>query len=384
MLFSGEIALAQDARAVMPTKITGGDELYDADVELINGKNRLLTSSIVVIEQLFGRDPQATTWVYIGTDVDADGVGGIGDTVRVQIPAAATPLDLIYPAVDVTTTVTASHVAADNPERELALDICADLNADLNFINARWKCEVIKDFSGIFISSKLFNEFGQRSSWSVTTTGTTSVTKAFDDILPRGFATELDRSPNDPRKGILAISGSVVSIPGGVGDIIIENFMTPLLSSDMRVDGSITPVDFFIECSDTKDRLVEEIRFYAGCNGVKFGQFLCKNSDLTNGIEVTLVSEQNSLVMPIIKSTEDFKNKFSFGGSGTGASFRVDVQAGGDQMSASYLLTNPAIIEKCGTNPLGDDYMRVRIRDNLSNIGLNEFEALARGFEREP
>jgi hypothetical protein len=375
--------MGQDSRPVTISKITGSDEVYDADVELINGKNRLLTSSIVVIEQLFGRDNSATTWLYIGTDTDATGVGSAGDTVRVQIPAANTPLNVVYPAVDVTTTVTAACTTDPKPERCLALDICQDLNTDTNFLKG-WKCEVIKDFSGVFISSRIFNEWGERLTWSATSTGTTVVTEAYDDIIRRGFSTELSRSPNNPRSGILAIAGSVISLPGGVGDIIIENFKSASLSPDLRVNGSTTPVDFSVNCSPDKDRLIEEIRLYAGCNGLKFGQFLCKNTDLANGIELTLVSEQNTLILPIIRSTEDFKNKFAFGGSGTGATFRIDIQAGGDQMAASYIFANPAILEKCGTNPSGDDYIQVRIRDRLDNINLNEFEALARGFEQEP
>lgn len=377
------LLLGADNASNINSVVCDPTETYCAGVELVDGKNRLLTDSVVTVEEVFGKDPHATSWFYIGDAKDADGVGAAGDTVRVQIPAAVSPIGTtLYPAVDVTTTVTAAMVAADNPEKELATQICLDLEADANFTLAEWDCIRIKDHSGVFIASELFNEFGERTSWEVTATGTTTVTKAFVAFERRGLPTELARSPNDPRQGILGISGTVISTPGGVGDIILENLKNAG-SADMRVNGSGTSVAFRLECSLTKDRLIQEVRFYGGCNGMKFGQFLCNNQKLSSGIQITFVSEQNTLVLPVIQSTEDFKNKWSFGPAGAGSTFRIDIQAGGDQLTASLIFSAPAIIEKCGTNPLGNDYIQVDIQDRLDNIGLNEFEAIVRGFEEE-
>ena len=127
---------AQDLPPVFPTKITGGDEQYVADVILKDARKALVTDATVTIEQLFGRDPQATSWFYIGTSTDADGVGAIGDTVRVQIPSAVSPIGVIYPTVDVTTTVTSNETLDDSPEEALAKLICSDLNLDTNFKDA--------------------------------------------------------------------------------------------------------------------------------------------------------------------------------------------------------------------------------------------------------
>jgi hypothetical protein len=299
-----------------------------------------------------------------------------------------TPLGVIYPAVDVTTTIQASDVADPNPERAVAFRVCADLEADANFIDAAWHCEVIKDHSGVFIENSLFNEFGERTSWALTCSGTTSCVQAFADIDRRGLPTELSRSPNDPRQGILGIAGTVTSIPGGVGKILLEEFKDSGGSPDMRVNGSNTPVEFTISCAQDEEKLVNEVRLFFGCNGIKFGQFGCKNTALSNGIQFELRSEGTTLVFPFtFKTTEDLKNKFAFGTAGPGGNFRVDIQAGGDQLVASFLFPQPAIIRECGAIPQPDDYMKFTIQDNLSGSqggNLQEMEAIVQGFRQEP
>lgn len=392
VLASSIMLVGADSAPVMNTKVCGDDEIYCADVELINSKRKLLTDATVTVEQVFGQDPHSTTWGYFGTAPDAaedaDGIGAAGDTVRIQIPGAVTPLGTVYPAVDVTTTIQASDVADPNPERAVALRVCEDLEADANFQTAEWNCIVIKDHSGLFIESDLFNEFGERTSWDFTCSGTTSCVKAFDDIIRRGLPTELSRSPNDPRQGILGIAGTVTSIPGGVGDILIEEFKESGGSPDMRVNGSSTPVDFTIDCDADEEKLINEVRIFAGCNGVKFGQWLCKNQALTTGVQFELRSEGQTLTFPFtFKTTEDLKNKFAFGTAGPGGNFRIDIQAGGDQIVAAFLFPQPAIIRRCGSIPTPDDYMKFTIQDNLTGSqggNLNELEAVAQGFRQDP
>ena len=106
---------SQDSIAVGTTKLTGSDELYNVDVILRDGKHALVTDGRVTIDQIFGSDPQATTYFFIGTETDADGVGLAGDTVTITIPAANSPLDLIYPAVLSITTVTPASITIKTP-----------------------------------------------------------------------------------------------------------------------------------------------------------------------------------------------------------------------------------------------------------------------------
>lgn len=390
LLFSAPWAYSADSTPHMNTKLCGADESYCTDVELIDGKKRALVDAIVVVEEVFGKDPHGTSWFYIGTAEDASGVGLAGDTVRVQIPAAVTPIGTVYPAVDVTTTVTSGMVASSNPEVALATQICTDLESDANFLSAQWRCIKIKDHSGVFIESKLFNEFGERTAWSVTATGTTVITQAFTSFIRRGLPTELARSPNDPRQGILGISGTVISTPGGIGDIIVLPLTNGSASSDMRIDCApyvAGTCDFTLSCSSTQDRYVNSFSVFGGCKGIKFGQHLCKNSKLTNGIQIEVRSQAETLNLPIIYATEDWKNKFAFGPSGPGGQFRIDVQAGVDQFISSWAFGNPALIRKCGTAPTPNDYIVIRIRDDLNGSpggNLAEFSALAFGFEKTP
>lgn len=375
-VYSGSLFLNQ---------ITGGDEAFIADVVNNAGRKELLVSATVTVKSLLGKYPNGSAHAFFGANMeDANGIGAAGDTVTITIPAGPIPLVTFYPSVSVVTTVQTSDVSDNLPERAVATRVCNDLNADSDFIAAQWKCQVFKDHGAIFISNKLFNDWGTRTSWTMVCSGTTTCSPADFDLIRRGLETELTVSPNDFRLGVLGIVGTVTQVPGGVGDIFI-NFLVDGSTSDMRIDGSSTAVDYTDGCDSTKDKLVNEIRIYAGCNGMKFAQFLCDNMALTVGISVTIRSDGKELTLPIIKTTEDFKNKFAFGSAGPGGNFRIDVQPGADQMLSSLLFAQPAIIKKCGTNGTGtDDFVRVRISDDLTTVGLAEFESLDVGFLREP
>ena len=216
---------AQDLEPVMPVQITGGDETYKADVTLQAGIRRLETSSVVTVQSTFGLHPQGSTFWFFGTLDDASGIGAAGDTVRLEIDAAVTPLGVIYPAVDYTYTIVAGDISADNPEREVAENFCAGINLDADFISANWKCELPKDFGYVHIVSRLFNEWGTRSSYDLTCSGTTTCNKGEADIEIRSKAAELASSPNDPaRLGFFGVTGTVLTIPGGLGKRFFEFF----------------------------------------------------------------------------------------------------------------------------------------------------------------
>ena len=382
------------SRSLQLTQLTGGDENFIADVvQLGDGSKAVRTSGLVQIDQLFGTPADAVTWFYIGTPSDANGVGLAGDILTVTIAAAPTPLDVVYPAVSVQTTVTAGHLADPKPERALSLSMCADLDGDANFTVA-WKCTVLKDYSGIFINSKLFNEWGERKGcipltncFNVTATGTTTVTLAFNEIERRGLGTELQRSPNDPRLGVLGVSGSFIQQPGGVGDILYE-VLENAGSSNMIVNGSVTPVDFRIECDPVVDKYIDTVRWYGACNGPKLDTFFCSNNALINGFLVSVRSESKDLTLLPLKNTNDFKNKFAFGSAGPGGQFRIDVQSGEDSFTSDLTFAAAAILKKCGTNgTVTDDYIQIKVRDDITGAGggnLSEFEALIIGFKRTP
>jgi hypothetical protein len=176
----------------------------------------------------------------------------------------------------------------------------------------------------------------------------------------------------------VGVSGEVTSTPGAIGDLYIQNALR-LGSSNMLVNGSlVTPIIFSITADALKDIFVEEIRFLGNGNGIKFGQFLSQNNNLTNGILIEIRSDETVTQLPIIYSTDDFKHKFSFG---SGLGFQLSVQAGRDDFMASYNFNATFPIRKSGTY-LIDDYIKIYIRDNLI-ANLLALEFLARGFRKE-
>jgi hypothetical protein len=386
---------AQDAEPVMPVVIQGRDEAHRADVTLQAGIRRLETSSVVTVQSTFGLHPQGSTFFFFGATIeDANGIGAANDTVRLEIPAAVSPIGTtLYPAVDITYTITAGDVAANNPELEVADNFCDLANLDSNFIAANWKCEVARDMGYIHIQSRLFNEWGERTSYTITCSGTTSCNQGFTDIAIRSKAAELAPSPNDPaRLGFFGITGTVLTIPGGLGKRFFEFFTNTdtVPTDDMRQDcdaGSFSAAvcEFFVPVDNDEDVFLSQIRCFGGCNGIKFGQHLCKNSDLANGVKFEIKSDNEVTTLPSIKATEDWKNFFSF--PLPGAAFRIDVQAGGDQFVATFQPELAFVVRKAGTFGAGnDDFVKIIINDDLTGSpggNLAELRCIAEGFREE-
>ena len=354
-----------------------------ATVTLAGGLGKLETNQTISVVTTSGTDPLPDNAFTVTN------AGGIGDTFRVQIPATTfdpTSPDRDLPAIDVTTTITSSEAGDEVAAAQLIVD---DLNADSNFLAGELKAFLIKSERAIVHITlhkkfSLETEFYERSNLSVDVTGSATVVILDLDgkqgIKSRNKPNSLGRDPDNPhRLGVQAISGSVSVTPGEVSDLFIENAKSSG-SANLLVDGSSTPVNFTVPSVADKDRFVQELRFYGQGNGIKFGQFLSKSGagGLTNGIQVTIKSDDDSLILPIYKTTEDFKNKFAFG---DGSNFRIDVQSGKDEFIAIFVFNNPFPIRANGTFST-DDYVEVRIRDNLTS-GVAVFEFLAFGFERE-
>ena len=101
---------------------------------------------------------------------------------------------------------------------------------------------------------------------------------------------------------------------------------------------------------------------------------------MTNGIQVTIKSDDIVTTFLPLFTTSDFKNKFSFGSGAAG--FSVDVEAGGDDFLVVFNFNNPFLMRVEGSFTT-DDFIKIEIRDDLSS-GINEFEFIAKGFEKEP
>lgn len=376
------LPLLGEAFSVQNIKIIDPDAELPVDtVVLPSGKRALQTSGLVQIDQLFGQDPQGTTFFYLGTKDDASGIGAAGDTITIDIVAATPPLNLIYPAVSVTTTVTAGHVADDNPERAVATQICNDLEADANFVASQFQCTVISDFSGVFINSRLYNEFGWRvgctlpaKCFSVTSTGTTIVTEVYTTIEGRGFAAELQRSPNDPRKGVLAIAGSISINSQSVNNIISENLVNPTNGSNMAINGATTSqaYEFFADPTNTNDFFIQKISCYCQGNRIQLANYCSLNSPLSVGMIFSFISEGVTSTFAAIKSTANYKHIFTLGDA---TQYALDVPSGTDDLMATAEF-DPPIVLLAGSG----DKITATVNDNLSQLTAQECRVF--GFKR--
>jgi len=174
----------------------------------------------------------------------------------------------------------------------------------------------------------------------------------------------------------LVLSGDVQTTPGELSDIFNVIAKDSGSSPDMNIDGSSTPVNFRIEADANKDTFVNEIRFSGQDKGIMFGKFFAINSGLTNGVEVTIKSNDNTRILPLLKNTDDLKHRFSI----PVTNFGLDFQASTDDLVAARVFSNPFVLKKQGTFGT-DDFIQIKIQDDLTGMDFFQFGAL--GFFRE-
>lgn len=373
--FNQKVSLDSYGRQI--ARIAGADPSRVADVILEDSVNRLATTSKVTVQALLSFDDFADTWFRILT------TGAIGTQWRIQIAEGAydtTSPDRDAPAIDITTTVTASEVGS---EINLKDKIILTLNTVTNF-NLYWKASGIKDNAMVHIASKEIGDEGERpnlNDFIITITGDGTFDYISDEnrkILRRAKLNTGVKDPRDKRYVTFGISGEVQSVPGAVGDLYLINGQAGA-SKSLLVNGSLTPVVFLISPEADKDLFVQELRFFGSGNGIKFGNFLSQNSALNNGILIEIKSDDIITQLPVIYTTDDFKHKFAFG---QGSGFQLNVQAGRDDFMSSFNFETTFPLRKSGTFAGGDDYIKVTVRDNLS-AGLLLLEFIARGFKKE-
>jgi len=153
-----------------------------------------------------------------------------------------------------------------------------------------------------------------------------------------------------------------------VGDLFFIKAMDGA-SSALAVDGSTTAVEFIVPAEAVKDLVVTSLLFEAFDGGIKVDNFLGLNSPLTNGILIEVKSQDEVFQFLPITNTQEFDSHFAFG---SGRSFSIIFAAGNDSMVSRFGLDSPFTIKKQGTYA-SDDYIKVIIRDNLSNIDSLQF-----------
>lgn len=375
---AGDLSKKDRAEAVMLVgSDASGGETYPAQVDLVDGVRRLQTTGLVQIEELFGQDNQGDAWLYIGTQYDVGPIAA-GDTISVHIGAG--PNAGLFPAIDLTYVVTAGDVAAVNPEIAVANGLANLLNNNAAF-KTLWLAKRIADNSVVWIGSKLIGEWSERPNvgdFAVTKTGSIGVQAAFDMIVRRGKSTTLTKDPNDPRKGVLGITGTVAQSVEEIGQLLVHNLELGADGSGvyaMNVDGSVTPQVFQEHAVLGYDTFIKEIRLYAVSSGAKFGQFLNISTALANGLLVEIKSDDSLLALPPLKTTEDMKNKFALSGT-----WLLESQPSLTSMLATFKLDAPFPIRHIGEFAV-DDYLKITVRDNLTSVA--DLGCIVFGFKRE-
>lgn len=140
--------------------------------------------------------------------------------------------------------------------------------------------------------------------------------------------------------------------------------------SDLRVDGSVTPVDFTFNADPTKDILVNEISVVMVANSIASGaNSFAGLTRLTNGLHYYYYDGASELSIDSIHQNEDFMHFSSPGGYGFWALSK-------DQVLAESFL-NGSIILRAGTT----DKIILRVADDLDS-GINYLKSQVKGVKR--
>jgi hypothetical protein len=355
-----------------------------------DGLTALVTDATVVVESTFGFDQNPDSFFKIvntggaGTTWDLDIAGTSNDPSAPDRDLAAYNKQFIVQPAEV------------GDEEAFRDRIIQELNQDSVFKNSVYfKAQRATDRAIVHIYSTKFSasgEFYERpfpGDFSVTIGGTPGdgqVVVGFDNVISRSKPVTIARDADSPhRLGLFGITGNVSVVAKELADIFIQNATddgTPGGDKDLRTTTAtaLSPEEWSINSEVEKDIFIEQMIFHAQGNGIKFGNFLSQNQPLSDPINVEIKSDNEITTFPDIFTTEDFKNEWA-ALSGDGANFRIDVQAGADEMLAILTFANPFVIRASGTFTV-DDYIKVIIRDNTQQ-SIARFEFEVKGFERE-
>jgi len=356
-------------------------------VQRSDGIYALATEARVVVESTFGFDQNPDTWFRIVN------TGLQGDQVTIYI--AGTNNDPTTPDRDAPSYTKVFTILSGEVGDEIALRdrIVQELNSDTTFNKQglKFKAQKATDRAIVHITSQRFSlsgEFWERpqlGDFTVTTTGDADIFVGYSNIISRSKPVSISRDFDSPhRLGLFGITGQVQVTAKDLDDLFIENATDTGFSggdSDMLVNGSTgNPKEFSIQAQPDTTIFIEELRFFGQGNGIQFKGFLTKNSPISNGLFVEIKSDDTITTFPLIKTTADFKNKFSFGFGASG--FQLDLASGRDEFLAVFTFNNPFLLQPAGTFTV-DDYIKIVIQDNISSAAA-EFEFMAKGFEKEP
>jgi hypothetical protein len=159
------------------------------------------------------------------------------------------------------------------------------------------------------------------------------------------------------------------SVPESLGNMFFLKASSGAVTN-MNVNGSVTNVNFRVSADATNDLVVDELRFGGWDVGIDLDGFMASAAALTNGILITIKSEDVTFTFIPIKRTVHFNDNFAFG---PGGNFFIFFDSP-DYLTAAFGPRSPFIIKKAGTYGT-NDYIEVRIRDNLTSVDSLELTA---------
>lgn len=350
----------------------GVDVIFDETTNL----NRLAVDQVVKIESLRSFSDIADNWIFINS------VGNPGDQLTIEIDSSDGAFDIL--GINTFSKIFTSQTGEDR--NDLTDRIVSELNSDSNFLQV-YRATRVKDTPIVIIRSRFFGEWGEvfttfpdlnSDAFRVTVTGSLNALRAFGDFKRRNKLNAISTDPRDERYGQIGVSGNV-SIGGTVGNYFQEFFKDSGGSNDMSINASGSPVSFRINADPDRDLEIYEVRLFFGGNGIQLGSvFGSGNQPLTNGIQFNFKTDNETKNLGPFYSNSDLKNIWSIGSP---TNFRLDIQAGVDELLASFKPGPPIIIRKSGTfgNPSNDDYIEIILNDKLNSDTI-DMKAIANGF----
>jgi len=174
----------------------------------------------------------------------------------------------------------------------------------------------------------------------------------------------------------LSVDGTQIStstiLPTNLSRTINEPVLDSGNSDDLLVDGSSTPVVFQYVADATYDAYINEIKFVFVALAIDYdgGHFLRGNS-LTNGVQLDIRSEDNTVNMFNFKYNEDF---LAF--SGGASNDFLDKTGVTDIQTASLNLGS-------GVKLVGGsgDFIKVTIQDDIDAAGHYWFKCYVKGHQ---
>ncbi len=179
---------------------------------------------------------------------------------------------------------------------------------------------------------------------------------------------DLDPVDTILESGIRKLHVKATSVPQPLGNLVFRHAENGG-SNDMTVNGSVTPVEFTVTADANFDTVVESLAFESFASGIKIDKFLSLNSSLSTGLIIEVKSEDTIFQFLPITDTQEFDAHFAYG---PGRSFDLIFASGNDSMVARFGPATPFIIKKQGTYAT-DDYIKVTVADNLSQISSLQF-----------